>query len=1029
MSSSTPGGASSNNSPRPVVISVISDPPAPSSISSFSAAITRCRPQQQRSTSHILADPARQLLGHHPATDTDTDFDMAVATDEHHRSGSSLGRSTIGFCACGSEIGHFYNSWSKVTGSYYLPRMVASYSCTGLHRKSKPKPASNDSALVDCERDFFKLPKIELKSDVTGQVVEAIIEGGQPDASHYQDPSVQSGRAAMDPPMENAPVNARKFSATQMPNHTLTSQHRQETTDDARRFEAMSSRPMATHASHQTQKSTFHEREPAPQNRLNERGGSFASPGNGHLHVNGHPGSPRNGYPSNIAVRLEAIDRLQTQVNLNRATLESCTRDIARVDSHLVRLQASFSEHFEGLRMEIIQSRLNSQPPPVQQGDRMDDEAFAVFSNALSNVQTKANEVDNLRLQMVDIKRRIKRLEEGPAKAPAAPTQSNDRAPYSSSARESSNHHASAAQVTMNPNVPQMTPPLRPEARPHGNMRGQMPSQTPEVGHPSYAGNAESASGGWVSVNHGAKRGFSNGVDGRSDAEDTPIGSPKRPKLTPLEPRHQYEAAPESATIRFERMDTDESQSQSQRPPSEIQNSYPDSTNPSTFIPYTSQLNPEDSWRADSQRAGAAAPVVAKVRTTSSPGRAGRPRGRGRGGRPRKSLPNDREMIPRQVTPEWEKETWTVAQVGADGFYYPGGERVRRGSGGGQGQPIQATSPQSSMGDPYGHAKKTRTKPIRNSDGVLIRKDGRPDMRSQSSAANLRKVHARKEEEKRMDPGSRTSPISARGNGVTSPDSSNSGEQERTNYALSRMFPHGVEEHRGVLTSSEHYFPSAGHSPLESNKTPATRAQSEGSAESEASTREPSHFHEQPSRQIDPERVQAESHVASSVEVDRDEVMEDRPVEAPREEPTNTRSAEQAFTEPAAVPATTDTTRSTSIIRSDPLSATSTLQPNSTEQPAAFTSLNQSNMSPQPTVVTALNESNITPHSAAVTVSNTDTLHSTSTIHSSTFHPSNEPQMTSTVHADNTVPASSASMQTHGTSTLSTPGVTTGVTA
>jgi hypothetical protein len=44
--------------------------------------------------------------------------------------------------------------------------------------------------------------------------------------------------------------------------------------------------------------------------------------------------------------------------------------------------------------------------------------------------------------------------------------------------------------------------------------------------------------------------------------------------------------------------------------------------------------------------------------------------------------------------------------------------------------------------------KKTRTKPIRNSDGVLIRKDGRPDMRSVSSANNLRKVHAKKEAEK-----------------------------------------------------------------------------------------------------------------------------------------------------------------------------------------------------------------------------------------------------------------------------------------
>lgn len=37
----------------------------------------------------------------------------------------------------------------------------------------------------------------------------------------------------------------------------------------------------------------------------------------------------------------------------------------------------------------------------------------------------------------------------------------------------------------------------------------------------------------------------------------------------------------------------------------------------------------------------------------------------------------------------------------------------------------------------------TRTKPIRNSDGVLTRKDGRPDMRSVSSTNNLRKLHKR----------------------------------------------------------------------------------------------------------------------------------------------------------------------------------------------------------------------------------------------------------------------------------------------
>ncbi|KAK4635712.1 hypothetical protein CLAFUW4_02057 [Fulvia fulva] len=53
-----------------------------------------------------------------------------------------------------------------------------------------------------------------------------------------------------------------------------------------------------------------------------------------------------------------------------------------------------------------------------------------------------------------------------------------------------------------------------------------------------------------------------------------------------------------------------------------------------------------------------------------------------------------------------------------------------------------ADGPQTSSG------KKTRTKPIRNAEGILIRKDGRPDMRSVSSANNLRKVHAKKEAER-----------------------------------------------------------------------------------------------------------------------------------------------------------------------------------------------------------------------------------------------------------------------------------------
>lgn len=74
----------------------------------------------------------------------------------------------------------------------------------------------------------------------------------------------------------------------------------------------------------------------------------------------------------------------------------------------------------------------------------------------------------------------------------------------------------------------------------------------------------------------------------------------------------------------------------------------------------------------------------------------------------------------------------TAADVAASAANAQAGGAAVGGGGGGGSQPT----------------KKTRTKPIRNADGVLIRKDGRPDMRSVSSAMNLKKVHAKKEAER-----------------------------------------------------------------------------------------------------------------------------------------------------------------------------------------------------------------------------------------------------------------------------------------
>jgi len=632
--------------------------------------------------------------------------------------------------------------------------------------------------------------------------------------------------------------------------------------EESRRHDHAPPRLTATHALPQKPAVQDREAAHAAANRHHERVVPLASPVNGHLQANGlsNPG----GYPSNLAVKLDAIDRLQTQVNLNRATLESCTRDISKLDGMVTRLQQSFAESFDLMRVELHNSRQHvaAATSSVPRGDGSEDHALEVLSVAVADASTKASEVDSLKIQLEIVKRKIRRLEERHDGSPAQ----GGGAPYPAQTREHSMHHTPIAQQAMTPTLRHQTPPSRPEARTHSHGHGHHPyhphpQYTPEGSHQPHSQDAEAAAGGWVSVNPTAKRGLPNGIDGRSDADGTPIGSPKRPKLAPLEPRHAYEAAPPPpgpGPIRFERTDTDEStsisatQSQSQiqtQPPSQSQlhsqpqphsqyrrtesnESYPDSTNLSTFVPYSADLPPEESWRPESQRI-----ISGPAQATRSPGRG---RGRGRGGRPRKSLPVEVHTL---STPEWEKDTWTGSQIGPDGYYHPGrGGLVRRGSGGAQGRPPMPQSPGSTIGDPYGHTKKTRTKPIRNSDGVLIRKDGRPDMRSQSSAANLRKVHARKEEEKRMEGG----PSSGLATGVTSadghsPDSHGSFDmepnstQEKRDIIMKQMFPNGVDEHRDRLYGTQFYSAhSTSHSPSELKPG---MARSDGSAQSERGSR------------------------------------------------------------------------------------------------------------------------------------------------------------------------------------------------
>jgi hypothetical protein len=181
------------------------------------------------------------------------------------------------------------------------------------------------------------------------------------------------------------------------------------------------------------------------------------------------------------------------------------------------------------------------------------------------------------------------------------------------------------------------------------------------------------------------------------------------------------------------------------------------------------------------------------------------------------------------ATPEWEKDGWTGSQIEADGYYRS--VPVKRGSGGGPGSamvsPIHAV-------DPFGHTKRPRTKPSRNAEGILIRKDGRPDLRSQSSAANLRKVHAKKEEERLAAGGSPLPPGEEPYSAAESPASNDDSHdldppntQERTGHIMKGMFPRGIDEARARLKTAQQYFSSEQSQAGTSASTPTQNAVNE----------------------------------------------------------------------------------------------------------------------------------------------------------------------------------------------------------
>jgi hypothetical protein len=561
-------------------------------------------------------------------------------------------------------------------------------------------------------------------------------------------------------------------------------------------------------------------------------------------------------------VSLDAIERLQTQISQNSGALAAHTRDIRRGEESFQQLEATFRREFaaqvqrqsidisrvdeavarlhlemqsmrqvlDSVNHELAISRTERQrgtAAPLGQPAGIPDVALELMAQQVAAMSHKTTEVDNLRVTVEIMKKKIHHLEQGATSAP--PVQATPQFIQSShGAAQPQNHTTTSAhnQLTATPGVnsPVQTPL---NSWTYQSFDSPSASSTPGVVRKPEL--TPSHSNGWASINVGTKRTHISGVESSHETTAHVPGSPKRQKMAIADHRDSHTPSQTHPSQHaHDRADAENSDSRQFAPPSTLpgQHSIPESTTAlqtqqSVYAPYSTQDGSlDDSWRSDSQR------IIEH-----------RPRGRGRGGGPGSRGGRVRKSMPAPVhqldTVDWERDDWQgvpESQAGPEGFHnhvaHSGRGIARRGSGGGGGGRggygqsdraaslgSQGVSPGFGVGspnDPYAHTKKTRTKPIRNADGVLIRKDGRPDMRSQSSAANLRKVHARKEGELSTQ-GSPTGftptnlQYAASADAPDSPSPSNYAHpdqdaqidfRQKHSAIMGKMFPSGVDESR-----------------------------------------------------------------------------------------------------------------------------------------------------------------------------------------------------------------------------------------
>ncbi|KAI5268865.1 hypothetical protein E4T47_07485 [Aureobasidium subglaciale] len=586
---------------------------------------------------------------------------------------------------------------------------------------------------------------------------------------------------------------------------------------------------------------------------------------------------------------------LQSQLHVHSQILEEQRQEIDNQRHQLIRIdntidalhreQRSIYAMVDEVRHEL---RARGPAPPVQPDTNVVD----ILTQEVQNISTKTNEIAGLRMQLDILRSQVRRLErhgspgangatpmEPPAheQLPHVPTPVAAFAAGTPSAPDQRPllyqtplENRLPAPIVANPELPDVR--IQSESRTLPGIRSIDPNTPVSSWRPAVsiapppsapiAGSspqieAPAPGSGWAAVNTNTapKRLISE-----PSFESTTPGSPKRQRLAPLMPRTYDQHSPAQGSSPYHSISGDSlptvpTLQSTQNPSNESTGSVPPQPNPLRFVQFASGPDSvaEDSWR---QGPGSA---LDRVRDSPRRGRGGK----GRTGRKSGGGEGDR------ATPEWEARPDNLHIVDQSEGLAASMPTVEQPSETTAGMypdphfmPITTTADVASSNHP---TKKTRTKPVRNADGVLIRKDGRPDMRSVSSAMNLKKVHAKKEAEragnKETSAGTedhKSTPYSASDHdaGEMSPTSPSVDEHamdgdnsilDHHQETMRKVFPHGVDG-SSAQSMAQQFFPKS-----DDNRA-APSVKIEAMVERETATKEVPQGNHGPKPLIDGER-------------------------------------------------------------------------------------------------------------------------------------------------------------------------------